>query len=805
MHSLLWDLRLACRRLTSEPLVAIAAAVTLSIGVSAAVVMADLIDRLLLRPPPHVANPERVVRLYHDRGAGAVIPLRIGWTSLQALQREGSDILEVVSAYLLEELSMGRGSQALPVNVVSHTEGYFRVLGARPLLGRLPMPGEADAGRHAVISYGLWQRAFGGADDVLGRRLEIGVHTFDVVAVTQQGFNGVDNTPVDVWLPLSTRGERAIYPGWQDRDDPLLTDVVARVAPGVNTLQAAARIEAVLGAQGAGELPRIVLGDALPSRAPEASSDRRVTLWTGAMSILVLLVACGNAGNLLLVRRMRRAHDTAVKMAMGATRFRLLREAVLDAFLLACLAGIVAVAVTSTGSTLLDEHLLGGLAVDVGRIDLRRIVLATVVSLGAGFLLTFLPALHQIAHAVSPGGAHLRVSRRSTAAHWFVAVQLALTVPLVLAAAAFVLSFRNASGEDFGLVTRDVFVVETNTAEVGRPREAHLVHRAMQERLRLLPGLESVALAQAAPPQASVRFRVQRPGGSALVRHMASFLGVDPEFFDVARLRVVDGRPLAPADNRPGVLPVVVISESLARTLWLGERAVGSCLEVVMATVLCAPVVGVVADMAPEPNLAWRADREASHAVLGPLETWGHTFSRRVVLARAEPSGRDLTSDIRRAAMESASGLPYIDVRPLDATFERMLRPWRLGSTIFVAFGLVALVISTLGLIFLTGVVVVGRQRELAIRTAVGATPRRLITLVLQQHLAAVVGGLLVGLGLAWMGGRWLESLLYGVAANDPRLFAAVAALLLVVALLASYLPARRAGRIDPVAALRTE
>jgi hypothetical protein len=199
MRDLLWDLRYAIRRLAHEPLVSLAAAVTLALGVSATVVMGDIVDHLLLRPPPHVQQPGRVVRMYDASPNRLIAPLRIGWESLQVLTHQAPGVLDAVAAYLQEDLSLGRGAGALKVRVVTHSDDYFRVLGVVPVLGRLPAAGDRAAPQLAVISHGLWQRVFGSAPDVLGRTVDIGVHTFEIAGVTPRGFVGVDAEPTDIW------------------------------------------------------------------------------------------------------------------------------------------------------------------------------------------------------------------------------------------------------------------------------------------------------------------------------------------------------------------------------------------------------------------------------------------------------------------------------------------------------------------------------------------------------------------------------------------------------------------------------
>jgi putative ABC transport system permease protein len=676
-----------------------------------------------------------------------------------------------------------------------------------PAFGRLPAAGDPAAPQLAVISHGLWQRAFGSAPDVLGRTIDIGIHTFEVVGVTPRGFVGIDADPTDVWLPLETRGDRRLYPGWRKRNDSHLPHVIARLHDEVTAASAGARIAALLEPI---QLPErsglvVVLGDMLPARAPTLSADTRVVVWTGVMSLLLLLVACGNAGNLLLVRRLRRAHDVAIKVAVGASRARLLREVVLDAALIALLAGTSALALVVVVGPVIRQVFLPGLAIDVSSLDARLVRLTVLVTLIAAFVLTIIPALRQTTQDVTRRGIAARVTRPSRVLDVFVGLQVALSLPLILASGLFLASLWNARASDFGMHATNVVIVETNTAEIGRPHDAHQVHRAIEERLRAMPAIAAVSVSQSAPTEGRFGFRVHAQGRPAESWLTAQFTAVDPDYFDVVRLRVLDGRALAPADNLPGSHPVVTISESLARDLWPGQSAVGQCLDIVGPKLPCAAVVGVFADVAHRPTLTWRASTDVVRAVLAPLGTYGATSSGRVVLARTHGDPTAMLGHIRREAQTAAENLPHVDVRALDDVFEPMMRPWRLGSSVFVSYGVLTLLIAAAGLVVVTTYAVSGRQRELGIRSAVGAEPRDLTMLILGQQTMAVGGGLLAGLVLASMGGRWIESLLYGVSPHGPRLVAAVTVLLLAVAVVAAWLPARRAGRVEPAAVLRAE
>ncbi|MCC6165108.1 MAG: FtsX-like permease family protein [Acidobacteria bacterium] len=586
-----------------------------------------------------------------------------------------------------------------------------------------------------------------------------------------------------------------------------MSNVVARLKVDEPPAAAASQLAALLSPLQMPARPSfaLTLGDVSPTRAPELPADVRVSLWTMGMSALVLLVACGSAGNLLLLRRLRRTQEVSIKLALGASRARLVREVLADALVLAAMAGIATLVIALVGSRVVHDVLLPGLD-DIAPLDLSRLLWLTVgVSFGAALVLSLAPAAWQARQRLTGQTVVMRVSRPSRVLGTFVALQVALSLPLMAAAALFVSSFRNARAQDFGFQADRVVVVETNTAEVGQSRAAHAVHTAIQERLRHMPGVEAASVVQASPTQGRVGFRVRPRNSPHEEPRTADFLAADAAYADVAGIRIVDGRALRETDDVTGSAPVVMVSASLASDAWPGRSAVGECLEMIGPMTECLTVVGVFDDVANRASLDWKNGTRGGWTVVGPLEMMGGTFGGRVVLVKTHAEPASMLASIRREAQQAAPNQPYIDVWPLDDVFEPMLRPWRLGSTVFVAFGVLTLVIAGVGLAVVTAYAVTRRTREIGIRAALGAAPADLVVLLVRQHLWAVGAGLVAGTGLTWLGGRWIQSLLYGVTPYDPRVIAFVATVFIITTTLAAWLPARRAGRVAPSAALRTE
>jgi len=556
----LTDIRHALRRLAALPLLSLGAVVTLALGIGSAVVMTDVLDRLLLRAPEHVTDPDRVMRVYVGGPSGGY-GTRTGYASFEALAAIPDD-LEATAAMFNETLSLGRGERARRLEVVAHTPQYFAVLGVQPLIGSWkPLEGAARDGA-AVISYALWRQAFGGATDVLGKPLRLGTVTYTIVAVAPRGFTGIGVEAADVWLPLDRRA--AFGYGEQWKEQPFFLEVIARVRPGTRLERLDERATAAYRAthtQPWEQSNRVVFGDLRPARAPGAAIVSRVDVLVAGVSILVLLVTCGNVANLLLVRGLQRRRELVVKTVLGAGRARLFREVLMEAALLAVAAGAVAFVIVQTAGVLLRRLFLSPVAALSATFDTRVICITVLASALAAFVLGVAPALLLTTRrALSPG--HTAQPRPSRLIDVFSGLQVMLSLPMIAAAALFALSLWNARHQDLGMRTDQVVVVTTNLFEVGRPMENHAIHRQIQARVAGLSQVEQTALVESLPLRSTVFFPIEVPGRTlgpeALSSNglMPAANRVDPAFFDLMGMRLVEGRLFGDGENRPGARPV---------------------------------------------------------------------------------------------------------------------------------------------------------------------------------------------------------------------------------------------------------
>ena len=799
------DVRYAWRRLAATPLLTFGAMLTLALGIGSAVVMADVLDRLLLRAPAHVLDPDRVTRVFSGGpragyGAMAIFDMPT-FDALGSLHED----LESSAAYYNESVSFGTGAAARQLQAVTCSPDYFSVLGVQPLIGSFAEFSGRGRANAAVVSYRVWQQAFGGAADVIGKPLRLGSDSYTIVAVAPRRFAGIDFKTADVWLPLAPRARAAYSPG------AYFLWIIARLKPGVSRERASERATTAYRATHTDPFNRdrvLVLGDIRPARAPGVAIGTRVEVLVGAMSILVLLITCGNVANLLLVRGLRSDREFVVKTALGATRLRLLREVLLEGTLLAAGAGLVSLVVVVTGGALLRREFLSDVAALASPLDTRLVLVTVVVCIAAAFLLGLTPALRLSRHrALTPGLSS--AARPSPVLDLFSGLQVALSLPMIVAASLFVLSHWNARHQDFGMRTDNVAVVSTNLFEVGRrPSENHAVHRQIQARLSRLPQVESTALIENLPMQSRVSSLFEVPGKDLLKGGMAGDIlpgiyPVDPSFFSLMRMRLVQGRFFSDEENRKPARSVAVISESMAERIWPGEAAIGKCFYLGGRQNPCTDVIGVVADARLIPSI--RPTKQWASAVYLPIEQQTGFTSSRYLMVRTVGDVSTVAQLLRQESQVAAPDLPYVDVHPFDDIFTAMLKPWRLGSIVFVIFGALSMIVAALGLAAVAAYAVTRRTREIGIRSALGATPQQLVRLVLTRSLLVVMGGLAMGMALSWAVGRVLNAQLFDVQAGDPRIQTGAALGLLIVAAFAAWIPARRASSVDPSTALRTE
>jgi len=803
----LQDLRYALRSFARSPALVAAAVVCLALGIGANATIFGVVDTLLFRPPPHVLDPERVVRLYFRRRLppfGTTTSSITGYP-LYTLIRESARSFDALAAYTYsQKASLGRGVDARRVRVVLASASYFPLLGVRPALGRFYLADEdrPDGPAVVVLGYGFWRASFQNDSGILGRQLQLGRSSYTVVGVAPERFTGVNLENVDAWVPLTTATPELMGPGSLNRGSYFL-QIIGRLGPGGRE---AAEREATLAFRaedvysGGDSNAVALLGPVQHARGPELSQNARVSMWLTAVSVIVLLVACANVANLLLARALQRQREIAVRLALGAARLRLARQLVTESVLLALAGGVAALLVTLWVGPVIRAFLLPDIPALASAVDGRVLLFTGGVALLTGFLAGLVPALQvgraDLTPALKAGAGEGRY-RRSRLRSALLVGQVALTVTLIVGAGLFARSLRNVAGQDFGFDPAHTLLATMDLRAAGyRPAQINQLNLQMLARLEGLPGVEAAAatighFGWATASSVSVPGRDSIPqlkaGGPYYQRVTAGYFA--------AMGTPVHGRAFTPADRGS---PVAIVNETMARLLWPGESAIGKCF-LVGSDKRCAGIIGVVPDAR-----RFNAVEDASMHFYVPFTDDSSEFiTALVVRARGRP--QDLVAPVRAALQQTAANLPYAAVTPLADLVAPSIRPWRLGTTMFGVFAGLALVLAAVGLYGVLSYTVAQRSHEIGIRMAMGARRGNVLGLMVGQGVKIAALGAGIGAVAALAGGRVLSSLLYGVSPRDPLVLLGAAVIPLVVAAIASYVPARRAAKVDPVVALRYE
>jgi predicted permease len=813
------DVRHALRQMRRAPGFTLAVVVTLALGIGGTTAVFSVVDALFLRAPAGVSDPASLRRLFIARDAGTMTTGRDGgpgfWNDAVAMRpRTSTAALAGVAAYELPRIvSLGRGAEARSVHASLAGADFFGVLGVPPARGRLFGPQDDQPGAPAavLISHELWMTRFGGADDVIGRRVPLGGALVDIVGVMPKGFIGIDADPVDVWVPPSIAQPVGLESGERWRAQTLGIHFVARLARGADesaadleaasALREAARATPELDPTPEARMTPIVLRGRHPG--PAGSGDL-LPLWLALVSALVLLIACANVANLLLARGVARQRDLAMRLSLGAGPWRIARQQLVESLIFALCGGAAGIVVAQWTMGMMRQFPLPSAA---ERIDGRLLLFALALSLLTSLLFGVLPAIR--ATRVDP----VRALRQSHAAgglardrtrRVLVMAQIALSLPLLAGAGLFAQSLRQAWAVETGFDVDHLLIAKVDLEHAGYAADAReAFYNLAVARLSSVRGVERAAVAHF-PPLSGLAYplRWSVPGRDEQMRRVNYSNLVGAGYFQTAGTRLLRGRGIDATDVRGAEL-VAVVNESMARLMADNGDVVGQCVPINRQVRIggCTRIVGVVED-----QRGWFSDAEMQPRIFkawsqGP-DVIPNYFGPPSIVVRAAGDPHRIAAAAQAAIQGLRSDLPFVSV---DLPIDSIGTSYRLGATLFGAFAVLALVLACVGLYGVLGYFVTERTPEIAIRRALGAAPRRVLGLVIGQGLVLIALGLAIGLGIAWTGARYLESLLFGITTHDPLSFAGAAASLLVVALLATLLPARRAMRIDPVVALRNE
>lgn len=819
--SKIWqDLRYAFRVLGKAPGSTAISVLLIAVGVAATTVILSVANALLFRPLP-VDDPSTLVRVQEvqaPRGPGMEETHRrvFSFPRYAGLRDAAGDFLEL-AAVGMERVSLRAGERVEAIYGLYASDNYFRVLGLSPARGRFfgaapgAEPGTGGAEPVVVISHHLWQSWFDGDPGVVGRPITVNGQPLTVAGVAPAGFSGTTvGLAYDLWLPLEifpqlNPGTDIHTPGRQS-----WLELEGRLAPGVSAEQAATRLASAVDALG----PEVASAPATTGVRVDALNGVPAefrggvlgfTLLLQVTALLVLLIASANVAGVLLARASARRREIAVRLAIGAGRGRLIRQLVTESVVLFLLGGGAGLILAAWGTELLALYRPPGIlrvGLDIGLspgIAGIALLVAFVTGIGCGLA----PALQASRPALVPAlkeGTTGGDRRRSRLRGAFVVGQLATSLVLLTTAGLFVRSLQETLASDPGFDFDGVVTAELDPSLNGYTEErGRALYADLLERVRNLPGVESATLAAAFPARLSFQWtHVEVPerdtGSGGRDAHVEQNV-VDTGYFETLRIPLLAGRDFQ-ATDRAGAPAVAIVNEVMARDYWPGEGAVGKELRVAGRVV---EVVGVVGASRSRNIL----DDELRPYLYLPFAQAYH--SEMALLARAPRAEAQTLAALRRELRGLDPDLPLQTAERLETVIGIELLPQRLASVVIGAFGVIGLVLAAFGIYGVLAFQVGQRTPEIGIRLALGARVGEVVGLVLRQGIAMIGAGVGLGLVLAYIAARLVSGFLHGVGAGDALTFVGVPLVLAMVALLASWIPARRAARVDPMVALRAE
>ena len=825
METLLQDLRYALRTLAKSPGFTLGVVLTLALGIGANVAMFSVVDRMLFRPPPLLHDPGATHRVYFAMTYGGKEGTSSGsqYARYVDLTNWTSSFLRT-AAFTEQDLAIGVGAEAREMRVGIVSARFFGFFDAPPALGRYFTAAEdspPNGTAVAVLSYAFWQTRYGGHRDALGSTLQIGPTLSTIIGVAPEGFVGLwpAQRPV-AFVPITSyasavslgrlRGERwwtTYHWYWASMLVQRKPDVSVAVANADLTnaflrSYSAERTTSPRLPPAAMTRPHVLAASVLSERGPNESDFAKVATWISGVALIVLLIACANVANLLLARALRRRREIAVRLALGVSRARLLSQLLTESLVLAALGGVAGVLIAEWGGAVLRAAFLPK-AADIGVIgDARTLIFAGAAALIAGLLTGLAPALQtrrsDLAGDLKTGVREGTYHRSRTRVALLV-VQGALSVVLLVGAGLFVRSLRHVRVIPLGYDVDPVLLVDLNMRGV-QLDSAHGValRRELLETVQAMPGVEHASRQLSVPFWSTWNMDLHVAGIDS-VRRLGEFdlNAVTPEYFATVGTRILRGRGITTQDTK-NAPRAMVVSDAMAKALWPGRDPIGQCVKVGEDTVPCSYVVGVAENiksqlLGDDPGLFYYLSEAQWHPEEGGL------------FVRTRGEAARYAETIRRRLQQVMPGASYVTVTPLREILGEQTRSWRLGATMFLAFGALALALAAIGLYSVMAYNVSQRTQELGVRAALGAQRRDLVRLVVNEGLTLGAAGIAIGVVIALAGGQWLGPLLFDESPHDPLVFGFVAVVLLGVTGLASFVPSRRAARVDPMVALRYE
>ena len=795
------DVRYAFRTLVRRPGFTAIAVITLALGIGANTAIFSVVYGVLLRPLSY-PEPERLVALRESN------PLKQPDSQISPGNfldwQQQNTVFSDTAAYRTVSYNLAGDGNPERLLAGRVTSGLFKTLGVRPILGREFLPEEDQPGRAKVvlISESVWQRRFGSDAGVIGKTLRLSGEDFTVIGVMPASLRLPDQRERELWTPIAFTENETVYRHVR------FAEAVARLKPGVTLDQAQAEMTAIAGR----------LSQAHPNGnegwtvrvAPVidfAVGDARKILWILFSAVgLVLLIACANVTNLLLARAATRQKEIAIRVALGAGRLRIIRQLATESFLLALLGAVVAWPLAVWGL----KALIAIAPADLPRlaavnIDNRALLFTLAITLLTGLVFGLVPALQLInansSQTLKDGGSEgNRGGAGRRIGNLLIAGEVALAVMLLVGSGLLLRTIWQLRNVNPGFDDRNALAVTVQLSEkkYADPKQVAQFSEKLVEQISTLPGVEATGVARILPivHELTVGYYVQgKPRESDNQLPQTNYSAVSAAYFNAMRIPLIAGRAFNERDNQQAPR-VAIVSAELAQRVFPGENPIGRRINVTTGPENFREIVGVVGDVTQQGLV-----RGSSPHVYEPFSQAPNSFMTLIVRGSSDPTA--LVPAIRSKVIELDPELPLQRVTTLDKIISNSIRQQRFTSVVLSVFAAVALVLALAGLYGVISYSVAQRTRELGIRVALGAQVGDVLRLVLKQGMTYVLVGEVVGIAGAYALTGLMKGLLFGVTETDKTTFIAVAVSLFLVALVACYVPARRATKVDPLIALK--
>ena len=811
METLIRDIRYAARGLLKQPVFTAIVLLTLGLGIGASTAIFSVVNSVLLRSLPY-RQPDRIVAIQELSEKGT----RVQVTSANFLDwRAQNTVFEHLAAIRVTTSNLALADYAERIDIAQTSANFFEVFGVTPTYGRFFIPTDEQAGHEPVVilSDGLWRSRFGSDPGLVGKPIKLDGRNYTVIGIAPPRFQYPDKT--EAWLPpLKLVPE--LFPDQdvtQTRGMGYLA-AVGLLKPGVSLPQAAAEMETIT--------------SRLRQQYPESNNNRfnkvvslhrhlvgdtDTMLWLllGAVTF-VLLIACANVANLLLANAASRQKEIAIRTALGASRFRVVRQLFTESALLALAGGAVGLLLSVWGVPLITKLLPREFPrLDEIQIDWRVLGFTLAASVLTGLLFGLAPVFHLTRFGVhdamkeSSHGAGGSV-HRSRLRHALIVAEVALSVVLLAGAGLLFRSFLQLQSVNAGFTPEQVLTARLSPSGEKFKTDSDYIkyYENVLARIGALPGVREAGVINTLPLQKGPTFRFRVEGRAPLPIDKwppANYRSVSPNYFHVLNIPVLQGRPFTDRDNEQAPT-VLLVNQSIAEKYFPGENVVGKRINFGRTDSNQQPIwreiVGVVADVKnmelkeqPEPEIYFSS-------LQSPFEAMSI-----VIRSSVEPGS--LAGAVRGAVAEVDKTVPVADIETMDRIVTESVMQPRFNMVLLGLFSAIALVLSAAGIYGVTSYTVTQRTHELGIRLALGAQLGDVLRLILKQGLAVILIGVAIGLAAAFVLTRLLRTLVFGISTNDPLTFIGITLLLSAVALIACYVPARRATKVDPLVALRYE